>query len=204
VAEESPRKSVQLTPRQVELIKTIERPGDEWSIKPGSMVYKTVGDRGKITSKYTSYWYKIVHKLTDGPKTIDLATYSGTIGYYKCFNWYLKKKGIFRNFAIPQDPQTLATDDQRPKTTQTIEIPNLLPKNIQKNVSKYSNYLPESQLLTPHKIPPKNPPIIKSFQDLGSQPVNRNIFFGTNFLDPNFGSKSADPCMNPQNPACYR
>jgi hypothetical protein len=160
VIEESLQKSVQLTLRKVEPIRTIERPGDEWSTKPGTMVYKTVGDRGEITSKYTSYWYKIVHKLTDGPKTIDLATYSETIGYYKCFNWYLKKKGIFRNFAIPQDPktpQTLATHDQRPKTTKTIEISNLLPKNMQKNVSKYSNYLPESQLLIPYKIPLKNP-----------------------------------------------
>ena len=144
VVEESPQKSVQLTPRQVEPIRTIERPGDEWSIRPGNMVYTSVGERGEVRSKYTSYWYKIVHKLTDGPKTIELAAYTENIGYYKCFNWFLKKRGVFRTFAIPSD---LPTDDKRPKSTRQIEIPSFPPSKFPKSTI----HLPKSQRLIPYK-----------------------------------------------------
>ena len=76
-------------------ITTMERMGDEDSIRPVSIMFRKVGN-GPYKSKYKSYWMQIVEKLNHSGIP-DLAEFKDEIGYYKLFPWYSKRQSTLKS-----------------------------------------------------------------------------------------------------------
>lgn len=90
-------------------IYTMEKMGDEFSIKPAKIIYRRVGN-GPLKEKYQSYWMQIVEKLNSNAFST-LVDLKDEIGYYKLWPWYAKKQALLKSMLTIKEhkPSSLKT-----------------------------------------------------------------------------------------------